>query len=75
MVVIPKPGKAPEVKQTAGGWRPISLISTIGKFLEKEMCLRLIKAAKLYGLLLNSQISNRKIKLTDVAIKVVAENA
>lgn len=50
-MVVPKPGKAPKVKETAGGWRPISLISMIGKVMEKDMCVWLTEAAELYNIL------------------------
>jgi len=33
-IVLPKQGKAPDIYQTPGGYRPIALLPTLGKVIE-----------------------------------------
>ena len=40
VVVLPKPGKNQEQLRFTGGWRPIALLSCLGKPLEKIMARR-----------------------------------
>ena len=53
VVVIPKPNKTAEQKKTASGWRPIALLSTIGKVIETVVSQRITAAAEDRGLLLD----------------------
>ena len=75
VVVIPKPGKPPEVRSTTGGWRLISLLSTLGKVVETAIGRRIANAAEKRGLLPEGQIGNRTQRSTELAIKVVVEAA
>ena len=52
MVVIPKAGKTPKKKETLGGWRLISLLSAVGKVIEKLLSQRISEAAETLNLLL-----------------------
>ena len=51
-MVFRKVGKLEEVTQTPSGWRPISLLSTIGKVIKVIISDRITKAAEEYKLLL-----------------------
>jgi len=46
VVVLLKPGKSPEVRRTAAGWRLISLLNTIGKIIKIIVGERLAEAAE-----------------------------
>lgn len=50
-VVLPKQGKTIEVMQTPGGWRPIALLSTVGKVIESIMGQCIAEAAEACSLL------------------------
>jgi hypothetical protein len=71
VVVIQKPGKPPEVRQTPGGWRPISLLSIVGKVLEAIIGARIASAAEDYNVLLEGQIGNRRGQSTETVIRIV----
>lgn len=49
VVMIPKPGKAPH--NIAKKWRPISLLSCIGKGLERLLARRVARAAIAFGII------------------------
>ncbi|PNP37022.1 hypothetical protein TGAMA5MH_11082 [Trichoderma gamsii] len=49
VVMIPKPGKAPH--NTAKKWRPISLLSCIGKGLERLLARRVARTAIAFGII------------------------
>ena len=51
VVVIQKPGKPAEALETAGGWRPISLLSSMDKVIETVMAKRIASAAESHSLL------------------------
>ena len=72
-MVLWKPGKTIKQQQTAGGWRPISLLSAIGKLIEAVIGRRIIDAAESQGLLPNGQMGNRKNRSTELAIHIVTE--
>jgi hypothetical protein len=61
------------VYQTVGGWRPISLLSTIGKAIETVIASRIAETAEECNLLLESQMGNRKGRNAELAIRVVTE--
>jgi Endonuclease-reverse transcriptase len=50
-VVLPKPNKTQAEKRTPGAYRPIALLNTVGKVMEKVMQYRITKAAEEAGLL------------------------
>jgi hypothetical protein len=71
VVVIQKPGKPPEARQTPGGWRPISLLSTVGKVLEAIIGARIASAAEDHNVLPEGQMGNRRGRSTETAIRMV----
>jgi retron-type reverse transcriptase len=73
VVVLRKPGKTIAQQQTAGAYRPISLLNAMGKVIEKVMSTRIAAAAELQGLLPETQMGNRPERSTDLAIKLVVD--
>ena len=73
VVVLVKPGKIMVQKCTPGGWRPITLLSALGKVIEIVIGKRIAKAAETYRLLLEGQMGNRKERSTELAIRVVTD--
>jgi hypothetical protein len=73
VVVLKKPGKTVQQQQTAGGWRPISLLSTLGKLIEGVIGRRITAAAESQGLLPEGQTGNRKGRSTELAVRLVTE--
>jgi hypothetical protein len=71
-VVLQKPGKKPEAYQTAGGYRPIALLPTLGKVIEAVVAGRVSQAAEAEGLLPEEQMGNRAGRSTELAIRLVA---
>ena len=67
VVVIPKPGKTPQQLRVPGGWRPISLLSCMGKLLEAIVAKRITKAAETQGWLPDGQFGNRAGRSTETA--------
>lgn len=56
-----------------GAWRPIALLSTLGKVLESVMACRLSELAEQHQLLPGTQIGNRKNKSTEAALEPLIE--
>lgn len=73
VTVIPKPGKTPAQQRTARGWRPISLLSVIGKIIESVLGNRIATAAEQAGLLPDGQMGNRAKRSTELALAVTVE--
>jgi hypothetical protein len=73
IVVLPKPGKSAKALRTSGGYRPIVLISSIGKVIETAIARRIVQAVEAYQLLPEGQIENRPGRSTELAIKVITE--
>jgi len=73
VVVLRKPGKTVKQQQTAGGWRPISLLSAVGKLIEAAIARRITDAAESQGLLPEGQMGNRKNRSTELAVRLVTE--
>ncbi len=46
-----KPGKPPEARRIAAGWRPISLLNIIGKIIEATVGERLTRVIEEAGIL------------------------
>jgi hypothetical protein len=70
-VVLVKPGKAPAVYKTPKGYRPISLLPTLGKVLEAILARRVAEAAEWNGLLPDEQMGNRTSRSTELAVRLV----
>ena len=70
-VVLQKTGKEPSTYRTPGSYRPIALLSTIGKVIEALVARRITSAVEAYGLLLAEQMGNREHISTKVAIRLV----
>jgi hypothetical protein len=73
VVVLRKPGKTIAQQQTAGAYRPISLLNSMGKVIEKVISKRIAAAAETQGLLPETQMGNRPERSTDLAIKLVVD--
>ena len=73
--VIPKPGKTNEQRATAGAWRPVALLSTVGKVLEAIIGQRIANAAEEHRLLPEGQMGNRRGRSTELAVRMVVEAA
>jgi hypothetical protein len=73
VVVLAKPGKTQAQKRTAGAYRPIALLSAVGKVFEKIVAERLADAAEAKQLLPKGQMGNRRGRSTELAIRVVTE--
>ena len=71
VVVIPKPNKTTQQRETPGGWRPIALLSAVGKIFEAIIAERITAAAEKAGVLPDGQMGNRKSRSTELAAKVV----
>lgn len=73
VIVLRKPGKTPTERKTPKGWRPISLLSTTGKVIEKILGDRIAAAAEAYELLPDGQMGNRRDRSTEAALKICVE--
>ena len=71
VVVIPKPNKTRDQLQEAGGWRPIALLSCLGKPMEKILARRIVQTAGQAGIIPEEQFGNRPGRSTEDAIKLV----
>ena len=70
-IVLRKPSK-PDYADP-GAWRPIALLSTIGKVIETLATRKLSSLAEQAGLLPNSQMGNRKNRSTETALELLVE--
>ena len=70
-IVLRKPSK-PDYSDP-GAWRPIALLSTIGKIIETITARRLSALAEQAGLLPDTQMGNRKNRSTDTALDLLLE--
>ena len=73
VAVLPKPGKTAAQKELPGAYRPIALLSCMGKALERIVADRLSQAAEAHGLFPDGQFGNRKKRSTEAAIKFVVQ--
>ncbi|CAJ2513419.1 Uu.00g015380.m01.CDS01 [Anthostomella pinea] len=73
IVVLPKAGKTPEEKTLTGAYRPIALLSCMGKVIKKVIGNRMIETAETHGLLPEGQMGNRKDRSTEHAIRIVVK--
>jgi hypothetical protein len=70
-IVLRKPSK-PDYSDP-GAWRPIALLSTLGKIIETLAARRLSALAEQEGLLPDSQMGNRKNRSTETALELLVE--
>lgn len=70
-VILHKPGKPPATYRTPAGYRPIALLSTLGKVIEAMAARRITAAAEAYGLPPDEQMGNREHRSTELAIRLV----
>ena len=70
-IVLRKPSK-PDYSDP-GAWRPIALLSTIGKVIETLAASRLSTLAEQEGLLPDSQMGNRTNRSTETALEMLVE--
>ena len=59
--------------QEAGGWRPISLLNTLGKITEAILVERIANVAEEHKLLPNYQMGNRKYRSTELAVRLLTD--
>lgn len=70
-IVLRKPGRPSYADP--GAWRPIALLSTIGKIIETIAARRLSALAEQNSLLPDTQMGNRKDRSTDTALDLLLE--
>ena len=70
-IVLRKPRKPDYLD--LGAWRPIALLSTIGKLIETLLARRLGALAEREGLLPDTQMGNRRNRSTDTALDLLIE--
>jgi hypothetical protein len=75
MSVLPKPNKTVAQKATPGAWRPISLLSAVGKVIKAAFARLITDAAEAKQLLPDGQMGNKRDKSTDLAIRMMVEIA
>jgi hypothetical protein len=70
-VILRKPGKTSY--DEPGSWRPIALLSTIGKLLETLIAKRLSSTAEKHNLISRTQMGNRPGRSTETGLQLVIE--
>ena len=70
-IVLRKP-RRPDYSDP-GAWRPIALLSTIGKLIETLLACRLGALAEQEGLLPDTQMGNQRNRSTDTALDLLLE--
>lgn len=73
VVVLRKPGKTVDQQKEAGAYRPISLLSSVGKIIEAVMAKILAEAAETQRVLPDMQMGFREKRSTEVAVRVVTD--
>jgi hypothetical protein len=73
VAVLRKPGKSAKAQRTPGAYRPITLLSCLGKVIEAIMASRIAAAAEEQHLLPDCQMGNRKDRSTELAIRIVTD--
>jgi hypothetical protein len=72
IIPLKKPGK--DNYKVAKSWRPISLLSTLGKILEAVMADRISYAVETFGLLPTNHFGGRKQRLAEQALLLLQEH-
>ena len=75
VIVLPKPGKSLSDLQQPKGYRPISLLSCLGKIIEKAISQKLLLAIEAADILPEEQMGFRPNRSTELAAKLVTELA
>jgi hypothetical protein len=70
-IVLGKPSK-PDYSDP-GAWRPIALLSTLGKIVESVMAQQLSSLVEQHSLLPDSQMGNRKDRSTETTLELLIE--
>ena len=70
-IVLRKPGKSNY--SDPGAWRPIALLSTLGKIMETVLARKITDLAENHRLLPSSQMGNRKQRSTETALELLLE--
>ncbi len=70
-MTLKKPGK--ETYTKAGSWRPIALLSVIGKVIEKVIARRISGLAEEHGLLPDTQIGARKGRFIKTTLELLTK--
>jgi hypothetical protein len=70
-IVLRKPNK--DDYSTPGAWRPIALLSTLGKVIESLAARQLRDLAEQHHLLPNTQMGNRPHRSTETALELLVE--
>ena len=73
VIVFPKPGKSSTELQEVGGYRRITLLSSIGKIIDSIIAKRITEAVESQNLLPEGQMGNRKGRSTESVISLVVE--
>ena len=73
VIVLPKPGKSVAELQQPKGYRPISLLSYLGKIIETAIARALTKKVKSANILPQGQMGFRPKRSINVAAKLVTE--
>ncbi len=71
MIILRKTGKTVEEQKSAKAWRPISLLSTVGKVVKAAIYRRITEAAETHNLLPEGQMGNRREQSTELAIRLL----
>lgn len=74
VVVLRKAGKTVEEQKSPKAWRPISLLSTVGKVIEATISRRITEAAETHNLLPEGQMGNRRERSTELAVKLLTSS-
>ena len=71
IIVLQKSGKTPDTYQTPRGYRPIALLSNLGKAIEAVLAMRIIRLAEKHQLLFDKQIRGCAGRSTETAIRLL----
>ena len=70
-IVLQKPGKTPGAYKTPKGYRPIALLSCLGKVVEAILAARITAVAEEAGLLPAEQMGNREARSIETVIRLI----
>ena len=70
-IVLQKPEKTPGTYQTPRGYRPIALLSNLGKAIEAVLAIHIIRLAEKHQLLPDKQIGGHTGRFIETAIRLL----
>jgi hypothetical protein len=73
IIILTKLEKIGKILYILGAYKPIALLNSINKIIEKIMGERIAVATKKYNLLSQSQIENRLGRLIKLAIRIIID--